>query len=395
MIDMEDFSRTRFPPGGWQFYEAATGWKAPRPLSDTFDQTVVQIRKMRSENPGKGLSLDVGIIGTELEAFTRRRLGFNTMTPDYIPSILKQTPWECGFFDFSKSSLPLHHGTDYFNCSLSARPDGDYLIVRRAQWVPEWNYGSNDVVAFKLLDKQPVGGWQIQIPFQSQREQFEDPRTFYMNGETWLSCCNFVWALQTNPHQVLVRVDDNWKGLQRFDVTHGKNGGNVFTNTGWEKNWLWFWHDGRPHFIYMTYPHTVVEVDPVSFLAGRSWVTSKIGHWPYGQPRGGSPPVRIGDEYWSFFHSAVDAHSWGCRRYFMGAYVFDAKPPFEVKRITQNPILTGSSMDRWSHPKPMVVFPCGAVLREEKWLVTLGVNDLDCAWIEIPHADLEKRLTKT
>jgi predicted GH43/DUF377 family glycosyl hydrolase len=390
---MEDFSRTRFPPGGWQFHQPETNWQNPRPLSSTFDQTVQAIAKMRADNPAAKLSRDVTQIGNELELYNRRRCGMVSVSQDYIPSILKQTPWECGVYDFSRSNMPLLHGTDYFNSTIIERPDADYLLVRRATWVPEWNYGSNDIVAFRLLDNVPILGKQLQFPPQANREQFEDPRAIIMDGKAWVSCCNFVWSLQTNPHQVLIRVNDDWIGEQRYDVIHGKNRGNVFTNVGWEKNWLWFWHDGRPHFIYMTYPHEVVKCSP-EFQVEKVWITNKIGSWPYGQPRGGSPPVRVGDEYVSFFHSAIDAHSWGCRRYFMGAYTFQAKPPFEITRITQNPLLTGSSMDRWAHPKPMVVFPGGAILRDQKWLVTFGVNDLDCAHITIPHEDLEKRLTK-
>jgi hypothetical protein len=42
-----------------------------------------------------------------------------------------------------------------------------------------------------------------------------------------------------------------------------------------------------------------------------------------------------------------------------------------------------------------VVFPCGADLRNGKWFVTGGQNDLDSFWVEIPHEDLVKRVAKT
>ena len=81
------------------------------------------------------------------------------------------------------------------------------------------------------------------------------------------------------------------------------------------------------------------------------------------------------------------------RRYHMGCYTFDAKPPFALKRYTQLPILSGSQHDRFAHPKPLVVFPCGACLRDGVWQISMGVNDLDCALMEIPHSELEKLMT--
>jgi predicted GH43/DUF377 family glycosyl hydrolase len=118
-------------------------------------------------------------------------------------------------------------------------------------------------------------------------------------------------------------------------------------------------------------------------------------NWDYGIIRGGTPPVMTdnGDEYLTFFHSRLpdEKHRW---RYYMGAYAFESQPPFRITRITTEPLLAGSSADVWSKDKPLVVFPCGSRLKDGKWLVTMGVNDLASAWIEIPHADLEPLLKK-
>lgn len=70
-------NRDQFPPGGFIFYEAATGWHAPTPLSSTFNQTVQLITKMRRDNPGRRLSTDYESIARDLENFTNHRLGAN------------------------------------------------------------------------------------------------------------------------------------------------------------------------------------------------------------------------------------------------------------------------------------------------------------------------------
>jgi predicted GH43/DUF377 family glycosyl hydrolase len=77
----------------------------------------------------------------------------------------------------------------------------------------------------------------------------------------------------------------------------------------------------------------------------------------------------------------------------MGAFAFEAKPPFAVTRITPEPLLAGSEDDLRTLGGPLCVFPCASVLRGDSFLVTLGVNDQSCAWIEIPVADLIEKMT--
>jgi hypothetical protein len=76
----------------------------------------------------------------------------------------------------------------------------------------------------------------------------------------------------------------------------------------------------------------------------------------------------------------------------MGCLAFESRPPFKPVRWTQEPILSGSQHDEWGQRKPLVVFPCGALLEDDWWTISLGVNDLKCAWLKIPHEDVEKLL---
>src|ERR1700677_2055307 len=135
----------------------------------------------------------------------------------------------------------------------------------------------------------------------------------------WLSCCNFIWGpTWTGAHQILCEISNDWKMIRRHDVVYGGNGNHVGGNNRWEKNWLWFFHDGKPHMIYTVLPHVVVEFD-ATFNAVKQYVTDakpKIS-WPWGDPRGGTPPVLIGDEYWTFFHSSCDWKEMVSRRYHM------------------------------------------------------------------------------
>jgi len=75
----QPFSRSTFPNGGWQYFQAQTMWKAPTPIASTFTQTVELIIKHRLKNPAivaqHGLSLDPVAVGNELEAYNLQRLG--------------------------------------------------------------------------------------------------------------------------------------------------------------------------------------------------------------------------------------------------------------------------------------------------------------------------------
>lgn len=70
-------SRASFPPGGWQFYEPATGWYAPLPGVDNFNVTVDKIIAHRRANPRFNLPTDWDTVANTLDTFTCHRIGFN------------------------------------------------------------------------------------------------------------------------------------------------------------------------------------------------------------------------------------------------------------------------------------------------------------------------------
>lgn len=306
---------------------------------------------------------------------------------DETPSIVHQTPWPCGIFNFGRASAP---GTDYFNCGLVPRPDGLWLIPRRSRWRKDLMFGMNDLMAFHLdPELQPTHGHEIRMDRRFEGEHFEDPRAVLHGSQLFVSCCTFIVVNKswTGAHQIIAQVDGDWKNVRRYDPLYGHNGGNTGLNSGSEKNWVWFWHENQPHLRYSARPSIVVRFSEDFKPVGEHITQPDLSGWVWGEVRGGTPPIRVGDEYWTFFHSSTP---WTTkfRQYHMGAYAFEARPPFRLTRISTRPIISGSPNDRWAQGKPIVVFPCGAFLENNRWLVTLGLNDLDCAWINIPHDEL-------
>lgn len=322
---------------------------------------------------------------------------------DDVPDIRKQAAskgWACDFFDFGKSE---QLGVEFLNPGLVCRPDGLWLLVRRSEITPGMWYGRNSIWACKLENGlKPLGGPVLQFLESKNEEQFEDPRGVFWNGQTWIGCVNFTWfdtGHWTGAHQMIGVFKDNggtditeetWTPIARRDPPVGTNSDKAGDTQGkHNKNLLWWFREDRLHCLYKSDPWMVVEF-------GSKW-TEQIEHvgegvkWKYGLVRGGTPPVLVGDKYFTFFHSSLPWRG-RYRRYFMGALAFESKPPFQPILWTQEPLLIGSQNDPWTQRKPLVVFPCGALMEDGKWTVTLGVNDLRSAWIQIPHDELLKSL---
>jgi predicted GH43/DUF377 family glycosyl hydrolase len=314
------------------------------------------------------------------------------------PSILQQSKWCCGFFDFGK-----HDGFAFFNCGIVERPDGIWLIARRSKNERRIKIGFNDMVAIRLTsDYKPAQIVPIMTQKHFDREHFEDPRVIYHNGLTYISACNFVVVNDgrgwTGAHQTLNIIRSTvwnrfWQVDTRIDPIYRNNGARIGKDNGMEKNWLWFFHNDQLHMVYQADPHIVARftLDGVFDTEYKTEPEHPI-KWDYGIIRGGTPPVRIGSEYLTFFHSSLPTNDKFHRRYYMGAYAFEAKEPFRITRITPEPLLAGSQQDKWGEGKPLVVFPCGSRYKDGTWLVTMGINDIESAWIEIPHVEVEKRL---
>jgi predicted GH43/DUF377 family glycosyl hydrolase len=114
--------------------------------------------------------------------------------------------------------------------------------------------------------------------------------------------------------------------------------------------------------------------------------------WPYGEIRGGTPPLPYKGHLISFFHSSVrNFPPPQPQCYFVGALVMKADKPFNMLSISKRPIIYGSDVggdkSRF-HWKTRVVFPLGAIADGENFRVSIGVNDSQCAIVTVTEKDL-------
>lgn len=152
-----------------------------------------------------------------------------------------------------------------------------------------------------------------------------------------------------------------------------------------EKNWTPFECDGKLNFAYTINPHMILQPIPGSDSCRTVARTYAELSWAWGDPRGGTPALRISESrYLSFFHSLIPlstVHSAGADidHYVMGAYTFSAVPPHQVLEMSPEPIIGknfyhGIPYKYYWRPV-VVVFPCGFIFDKNFFWVFYGRQD--------------------
>lgn len=183
-----------------------------------------------------------------------------------------------------------------------------------------------------------------------------------------------------------------------------------------EKNWMLFFHDEILWAVYTIAPHRVLRLSldgsgPIrcTSVYETSWNDRRYRE-RYGEPRGGTPPVRVGNRYYTFFHShyrkppitrwlTALRHGTSPRAvtYGVGCYAFAAEPPFAP--VAYSPGLLFRTPIRGGSPRPPLsryydgcLYPSGAVHRDRAWYISVGLHDDGCALLHLSHDELEHTL---
>lgn len=313
-----------------------------------------------------------------------------------IEEQIRSEGWEGALF---KADRTFESKVVFFNPAVRLEGDGRprHLFARESHWNEHWSFAHNKIVRFTIDGSTLRDYTHIDYEKLAPNECWEDPRVILAAGKTFMGVATWIPGCKPiNVNQRIALLDAKDNVAEQWSPTFGKNGKNPHWNSGNEKNWAWFDHGGRLHFVYTTKPHVVVATDGPSVVA--RYETDYPTHWKWGELRGGTNPILIGDEYLAFFHSSVP---WKTiprygerRRYFMGAYTFEAKPPFRVLRVSQKPMLTGSEYDPTIPGSPAVVFPCGLAQEPSGSLyVTYGINDCACGWVRMSVESVMDRMS--
>lgn len=264
----------------------------------------------------------------------------------------------------------------HYNCSIIEYGD-TLLMASRYGFV-----GSR--VFLSELDKnyQPKWSEDLGITIPGGMIGVEDPRLFMHGGRLHATVSGYLKASGPRvTRQFVVEFADDLTVQRVWEPQYTKS-------NPWEKNWGAFSHDGKLHFVYGINPHVVLRCDGEQAVeVARTVPRFRMGNGVL--MRGGAAPVLVGDEWYSFYHTYSKSER-GRADYGMALYTFSAVLPFAQKRYCKELLLTTSEdIPGWNK---RVVFPCGAVLRDKKWIVSYGHQDRECRIAEFDAAEIERRL---
>jgi len=217
----------------------------------------------------------------------------------------------------------------------------------------------------------------------------EDPRLFVFKGELWMNYVVSTWPNFPSSQSKNIKLSkpDHWRVSDKDDYW-------LPDRQTMEKNHLVFVHDEVLHLVWKS--NLRDDDDTVNQIiytpSDKREMKSVAPTWPYGEMHGGTSPLPYDGKLISFFHSKImndmPPTPW---RYFVGCVLRRAIPPFDIQAVSKRPILIGSEVggdETRKHYKRNVVFPAGCVEHEGSFILSVGVNDSQCALVKLGAKDL-------
>lgn len=300
----------------------------------------------------------------------------------------------------------------HFNAGL-LRWQGRLLLAYRSGTRNSRIYLTTLAEDYRPTSTRPL---DLDCPMTSQGA--EDPRLFEHQGRVWV-----VFTGNAGSGGISVLLARLSEDVGRVEAMYYPD---YPLRDRWEKNWGCFSYNGELYCVYDINPHMVLHIDTASpyrsptttLTHPRSGqvihmdtsklecLTTSLCYLHTWQPppalqttmlRGGASPVRVGEEFWSFYHTKSpqqDPRVPNMYGYAIGVYTFAAQPPFKPLRCLPGRLW---AVEDESLPRGLpysVTFPCGAVSEGGVWKVSCGIHD---AWVEVvefDHAELERALVK-
>lgn len=284
------------------------------------------------------------------------------------------------------------HITNWCNCSFIEFKGKRYLCYR----MEAKPFCVSTRLGMCLLDEylQPIEGSSVLLEVHSDLSfgnhsfgkgyHVEDPRLFIHRDELYLSYTDGYTMGQAKINPDTLQAEESFY-LDKPDAKRT------------EKNWTFFESKGKLYSIYDTSKQTVYEMNGHEF---KQVSESPFEHgWQFGELRGGTSPIKVGNTFLSFFHSSKMVRYRGrdTKQYFVGAYTFEDKFPFKVISISTEPIVSGEliaeTIPRFNN-KIYVVFPGGVIEKKDSYFVSFGFNDTYCRYFEINKELLKKSMVE-
>ncbi len=139
--------------------------------------------------------------------------------------------------------------------------------------------------------------------------------------------------------------------------------------------------NGKYVVFHRVFPNVLIDfVDDLNFddyLKGQYVITPRKGHWDSKKIGAGAPPIKTKDG-WLFIYQAVGQHD--SSKYKIGAMLLDSQDPTKVLYRCNKPLITPDMAYENDGHKAGVVYPCGAVVKDNNLIVYYGGADtVTCA----------------
>jgi len=204
---------------------------------------------------------------------------------------------------------------------------------------------------------------------------YEDPRIFSFSGSLYLIVCyrnsNWVFVLS------IIKLD---KDLEPCKIIAVETDFDIGMH---QKNWNPFIWNESLLFISSIAPHRIVSVN---FDTGRATLLHDTATRAFCELeykyylRGGAGYVRCADHYLGVCRSVLKQDpAFNTNEYMCIAYVFDARPPFEVTGRSE-PFHFGQFGGR----SPPIQMTTGLAQLNDDLLIAFGENDCDLKIVRIP-----------
>ena len=286
---------------------------------------------------------------------------------------------------------PLNVSANNHNPALLRIDDNRILAAVRTGYYPDHSF-----IYLAVLDFSFAILSVNYIPF----ERIQDPKLFWYGGEI-----KMIHNLHGEPtvwmNTIIIRESRPvilWNKQIKLELTFpGK------MDSLMEKNWAPFVYVDQLYFLYRRSPHIVIRFDDriQNVVFDPSLVTdSCFDQRTYSILHGNGIPIRISEDFYlATFHNL----SKPIRNYTIGYYLFESKPPFSIKRMCNEPLLTSEAIiqelicddpgqtarnEYGYFNGSNLLFLSSALQEGESVIFTFGINDVRSAFLRYNICDL-------
>ena len=359
----------------------------------------------------EGINKNRSVYKRFFDTSEQKKEGFKSLVKFSFPERLKNIPFgESSHLVLGTKTITIRNRPAAYNPSLIKYGSG-YLMFFRYDVKEKDSLFS--YIGCTELDSTFIQTDKEFTTIDTQNNHSDDPKAFSVGDHTYLTYnvidFNGLPPLGYSSAINIAEIDLKKRKLQ-FTTDLELNFSLL------EKNWAPFEYvdnqkGSRLYFQYRLNPHKILELpDPkvnhiIQPIFPKS-ATFQTIHWEnepfgWGELRGGTPAINIGDQYLAFFHTSFTDKN-GIAWYNMGAYTFEASPPFRITAISPHPILFNgiyeSNFLNTASTHKLVIFPSGFILenKEGQDLIQLfcGENDSAIKMITLDKAVLLKSLKK-